>query len=98
MASIMRSLVRILGGCMYLQKRGKGYFADVIFDCPPKMTKYEKLTALSKTLRDDASCQLCSILLKYLVRNNGGHLADVEADLDPKGVPPLTTLRQVNYM
>ena len=29
-----------------------------------KMTKYEKLTALSKTLRDDASCQLCSILLK----------------------------------
>ena len=29
-----------------------------------KTTKYEKLTALSKTLRDDASCQLCSILLK----------------------------------
>ena len=23
-----------------------------------------------------------------------GHLADVEADLDPKGMPPLTTLRQ----
>ena len=77
---------------------GGGILRNVIYDYPPKMTKYEKLTALSKTLRDDASCQLCSILLKYLVRNNGGHLADVEADLDPKGVPPLTTLRQVNFI
>jgi hypothetical protein len=57
-----------------------------------KLTKYEKLTALSKTLRDDPSCQLCSILLKYMVRDQ--HLVDIETDLDLKGVPPLTTLRQ----
>ena len=56
-----------------------------------KLTKYEKLTALSKTLRDDPSCQLCSILLKYMIR---GNLADIESNLDLKGVPPLTTLRQ----
>ena len=56
-----------------------------------KLTKYEKLTALSKTLRDDPSCQLCSILLKYMIR---GNLADIESNLDLKGIPPLTTLRQ----
>ena len=56
-----------------------------------KLTKYEKLTALSKTLRDDPSCQLCSILLKYMIR---GNLSDIESNLDLKGVPPLTTLRQ----
>ncbi len=56
-----------------------------------KLTKYDKLTALSKTLRDDPSCQLCSILLKFMIR---GDIADIEANLDLKGVPPLTTLRQ----
>ncbi len=56
-----------------------------------KLTKYDKLTALSKTLRDDPSCQLCSILLKYLIR---GSMAEIEANLDIKGVPPLTILRQ----
>ncbi len=56
-----------------------------------RLTKYDKLTALSKTLRDDPSCQLCSILLKFMIR---GDIADIEANLDIKGVPPLTTLRQ----
>ncbi len=56
-----------------------------------KLTKYDKLTALSKTLRDDPSCQLCSILLKFMIR---GDISDIEANLDIKGVPPLTTLRQ----
>ena len=57
-----------------------------------KLTKYEKLTALSKTLRDDPSCQLCSILLKYMMRDT--NLDDIKSNLDPRGVPPLTTLRQ----
>jgi len=64
---------------------------DVASDNFLKLTKYDKLTALSKTLRDDPSCQLCSILLKYMMR---GSMTDVEANLDVKGVPPLTTLRQ----
>ena len=33
-----------------------------------KPTKYDKLTSLSKTLRDDPSCQLCTILVKYMMK------------------------------
>ena len=54
-----------------------------------KLTKYDKLTALSRTLRDDPSCQLCSILVKYGIKMEA---KDIENNL--KGVPPLTTLRQ----
>lgn len=54
------------------------------------LAKHDKLTALSRTLREDPSCQLCSILLKYMIR---GNLQDIETNLND-GVPPLTTIRQ----
>ena len=54
-----------------------------------KLTKYDKMTALSRTLRDDPSCQLCSILVKFAIKMDD---KDVENNL--KGVPPLTILRQ----
>ena len=57
-----------------------------------QLTKYDKTTALSKTLRDDPSCQLCSILVRYILKAN--NLLELESDLDWKGVPPLMTLRQ----
>ena len=57
----------------------------------PKVSKYENLTALAKTLKEDPSCQLCSVLLRYVSRSGVG---EVEANLDRKVVPPLTTLRQ----
>ena len=56
-----------------------------------KPTKYDKLTSLSKTLRDDPSCQLCTILVKYMMKLD---MKDVEVNLDDKCVPPLTILRQ----
>ncbi|XP_040563283.1 bridge-like lipid transfer protein family member 1 [Lepeophtheirus salmonis] len=56
-----------------------------------KLTKYDKLTALSKTLRDDPSCQLCSILLRYILKTS---LKEIESNLDCKGIPPLNILRQ----
>ena len=35
-----------------------------------KMSKFEKLTSLSCALRDDPSCQLCSVLVKYISKNS----------------------------
>ena len=65
------------------------------FFIPPTYTvflqRYDKMTSLSKTLRDDPSCQLCSILVKYMLKLE---LSDVETNLAEKSVPPLTILRQ----
>ena len=55
------------------------------------LQRYDKMTSLSKTLRDDPSCQLCSILVKYMLKLE---LSDVETNLAEKSVPPLTILRQ----
>ena len=57
----------------------------------PKVSKYENLTALAKTLKEDPSCQLCSALKRYVFKKG---IVDVESNLDPKVIPPLTTLRQ----
>ena len=60
-----------------------------------KSSKYDNLTALAKTFKEDPSCQLCSVLLRY-VKEKG--LKEVEANLDPKIIPPLINIRQVrNY-
>ena len=37
-----------------------------------KVSKYGKLTSLSRALRDDPSCQLCSILVKYVLKHELG--------------------------
>ena len=55
------------------------------------MSKYENLTALAKTLKDDPSCQLCSVLKRYVFKTG---VEEIEANLDPKVIPALTTLRQ----
>ena len=49
-----------------------------------KPTKYDKLTSLSKTLRDDPSCQLCTILVKYMMKLD--MLADIGKFFLLKGV------------
>ena len=70
---------------------------DVAMENFLKPTKYDKLTSLSKTLRDDPSCQLCTILVKYMMKLDMS--ADIEANLDDKCVPPLTILRQgISYL
>ena len=57
----------------------------------PKVSKYENLTALAKTLKEDPSCQLCSALKRYVFKKG---IEEIETNLDPKVIPPLTTLRQ----
>ena len=56
-----------------------------------KPTRFDKLTSLSKTLRDDPSCQLCTILVKYMLKSD---MNELESNLNDKSVPPLTILRQ----
>jgi hypothetical protein len=56
-----------------------------------KSSKYDNLTALAKTFKEDPSCQLCSVLLRY-VKEKG--LKEIEANLDPKIIPPLINIRQ----
>ena len=57
----------------------------------PKVSKYENLTALAKTLKEDPSCQLCSALKRYVFKKG---IEEIEVNLDPKVIPPLITLRQ----
>ena len=57
-----------------------------------KLTRFDKLTALSRTLRDDPSCQLCSILVKYCMTLDLDKIEKTYLRLDQ--VPPLITLRQ----
>lgn len=55
-------------------------------------SRYGKLTPLSKTLQDDPSCQLCSILQKYYLEAD---CSAIESNLRESEIPQLFTLRQV---
>lgn len=57
---------------------------------PPK-SRYGRLTPLAKTLQEDPSCQLCSVLRKYVLQ---GDLSSIEASLTENHLPMLSTLRQ----
>lgn len=50
-----------------------------------------KFTPLAKTLQEDPSCQLCTIMQKYVIQEG---VERVEGNLRPQDLPLLTTLRQ----
>ena len=56
-----------------------------------KASSYDNLTALAKTLKEDHSCQLCCVLLRYIKKKG---LDEIESNLDFKIIPPLIHLRQ----
>lgn len=49
---------------------------------------------MAKTLQEDPSCQLCTILQNYVLLNE---LKSIEANLKESDLPLLSTLRQVSY-
>lgn len=55
-------------------------------------SRYGRLTPLAKTLQEDPSCQLCSILQNYVLLSE---IANIEANLKESDLPLLSTLRQV---
>ncbi|XP_020299517.1 uncharacterized protein KIAA1109 isoform X4 [Pseudomyrmex gracilis] len=57
---------------------------------PPK-SRYGRLTPLAKTLQEDPSCQLCTILQNYVLLSE---IANIEANLKESELPLLSTLRQ----
>ncbi|KAG7214078.1 hypothetical protein KM043_001440 [Ampulex compressa] len=57
----------------------------------PAKSRYGRLTPLAKTLQEDPSCQLCTILQNYVLLND---LANIEANLKESDLPLLSTLRQ----
>ncbi|KAK6639579.1 hypothetical protein RUM43_007852 [Polyplax serrata] len=57
----------------------------------PKKSRYGRLTPLAKALQEDPSCQLCSVLRKYVLQTD---LATIEANLTENHLPMLSTLRQ----
>ncbi|XP_076066750.1 transmembrane protein KIAA1109 homolog tweek isoform X4 [Oratosquilla oratoria] len=57
----------------------------------PIKNKYVKLTPLSQTLQEDPSCQLCTVLRRYVLQSA---LKTIEANLTPPNLPKLATLRQ----
>ncbi|GAB0095271.1 Protein KIAA1109 [Sergentomyia squamirostris] len=58
---------------------------------PVKSRYSRKLTPLSKTLQEDPSCQLCTIMQKYILLES---LDKVEANLKQQDLPQLHILRQ----
>ncbi|XP_076277865.1 transmembrane protein KIAA1109 homolog tweek isoform X5 [Lasioglossum baleicum] len=57
----------------------------------PAKSRYGRLTPLAKTLQEDPSCQLCTILQNYVLLND---LTNIEANLKESDLPLLSTLRQ----
>ena len=55
-------------------------------------SRYGRYTPLAKTLQEDPSCQLCSVLQKYVLQSD---LATIETNLRETDLPMLSTLRQV---
>ena len=55
-------------------------------------SRYGRLTPLAKTLQEDPSCQLCSILQNYVFLSE---IINIEANLKESDLPLLSTLRQV---
>ncbi|XP_069959318.1 bridge-like lipid transfer protein family member 1 isoform X14 [Cherax quadricarinatus] len=57
----------------------------------PVKNKYEKLMPLSQTLQEDPSCQLCTVLRRYVLQSSP---RTIEGNLLPPHLPKLATLRQ----
>ncbi|XP_050452726.1 transmembrane protein KIAA1109 isoform X1 [Cataglyphis hispanica] len=57
----------------------------------PMKSRYGRLTPLAKTLQEDPSCQLCTILQNYVLLSD---IANIEANLKESDLPLLSTLRQ----
>ncbi|XP_012270662.1 uncharacterized protein KIAA1109 isoform X2 [Orussus abietinus] len=57
----------------------------------PVKSRYGRLTPLAKTLQEDPSCQLCSILQHYVLLSD---LATIEGNLRESDLPLLSILRQ----
>ncbi|GLG98163.1 Uncharacterized protein GBIM_04765, partial [Gryllus bimaculatus] len=57
----------------------------------PTKSRYGRYTPLAKTLQEDPSCQLCSVLQKYVLQTD---LTTIEANLSDADLPMLSTLRQ----
>lgn len=57
-------------------------------------SRYGRFTPLSKTLQEDPSCQLCTVLQKYLLQST----TNIEDNLHEPDLPHLSTLRQASVM
>ncbi|XP_042881836.1 transmembrane protein KIAA1109 homolog isoform X7 [Penaeus japonicus] len=57
----------------------------------PVKNKYVKLMPLSQTLQEDPSCQLCTVLRRYVLQSSS---RTIESNLTPQHLPKLATLRQ----
>lgn len=58
---------------------------------PPKSRYPSKFTLMAKTLQDDCSCKLFTILQKYVTAKS---VEKIEENLKQQFIPPLSTLRQ----
>ena len=55
-------------------------------------SKYSCVTSVAQTLQEDPSCQLCSVLARYIQQTP---LAELESELRARFLPDTTTLKQV---
>lgn len=58
-------------------------------------SRYCRFTPLAKTLQEDPSCQLCSVLQKFVLQTD---ILTIEGNLRETELPNLSTLRQVSFM
>lgn len=60
----------------------------------PKTRYSAKFTPLAKTLQEDPSCQLCTVMQKFVIQETALKINHI---LKHPDLPPLTTLRQVLF-
>ena len=57
-----------------------------------RQSKYSCVTSVAQTLQEDPSCQLCSVLARYIQQTP---LEQLETELKARFLPDTTTLKQV---
>lgn len=60
----------------------------------PKTRYSGKFTPLAKTLQEDPSCQLCTVMQKFVLQQTAAKIDEI---LKHPELPPLNTLRQVSW-
>jgi hypothetical protein len=96
-----RLAIKVVSLMRMLYQRETAVLTSLMCECLDTQSNYQpvksrypsKFTPMAKTLQDDCSCKLFTILQKYVTALG---IDEIERNLRQQFVPPLSTLRQVS--
>ncbi|XP_065331514.1 bridge-like lipid transfer protein family member 1 isoform X1 [Cloeon dipterum] len=93
-----RFALRVVCMLRTMYRRSTGIVASLMAEAldiqsihTPAKSRYGRVTPMAKTLQEDPSCQLCNVLLKYVLQTE---MIIIENNLRESDLPLLSTLRQ----